>query len=147
MYLRYCAEACNEWRAPSPWLSAWTTQFRRKIAAVASLCPIWRAQESNLRSFAPLAMFFFLIWRSHLFAEYNKPVQELCPNWTGHVYRAKNVKCLNNLGWHFLRAVFQRLWNSEANSSTLHGNVTTQETIRKKVLFSFCRRLRSAGNE
>ena len=33
LYLRYCADACNKWWGPSPWLSAWTT---RSIAAVVS---------------------------------------------------------------------------------------------------------------
>ena len=32
----YYAEACNEWRDPSPQLSAWATQLRRNVAAVAS---------------------------------------------------------------------------------------------------------------
>ena len=36
LYSRYYAEACNEWRGPSPRLSAWTTQPRRIVAAVAS---------------------------------------------------------------------------------------------------------------
>ena len=39
LHWRYSAEACNEWRDPSPQLSAWTTQLRRNVAAVAS---IWR---------------------------------------------------------------------------------------------------------
>ena len=30
------AEACNEWRSPSPQLSAWATQLRKKDAAVAN---------------------------------------------------------------------------------------------------------------
>ena len=36
LYLRYYAEACNELRGPSPWLSAWATQLRRNVVAVAS---------------------------------------------------------------------------------------------------------------
>ena len=36
LYSRYCAEACNEWRGPSPRLSAWATHLRRNVAAVAS---------------------------------------------------------------------------------------------------------------
>ena len=32
----YYAEECNEWRDPSPRLSAWATQLRRYVAAVAS---------------------------------------------------------------------------------------------------------------
>ena len=32
----YYTEACNEWRGPSPRLSAWATQLRRNVAAVAS---------------------------------------------------------------------------------------------------------------
>ena len=36
LYSRYYAQACNERRGPSPRLSAWTTQLRRNIAAVAS---------------------------------------------------------------------------------------------------------------
>ena len=36
LYLRYYAEACNELRGPSPWLSAWATQLQRNVAAVAS---------------------------------------------------------------------------------------------------------------
>ena len=35
LYLRYYAEACNELRGPSLWLSAWATQLRRNVAAVA----------------------------------------------------------------------------------------------------------------
>ena len=35
-YSRYYAEACNELRGPSPRLSAWATQLRRNVAAVAS---------------------------------------------------------------------------------------------------------------
>ena len=38
-YSRYYAEACNEWRNPSPGLSAWTPQLWKNIAAVASC---WR---------------------------------------------------------------------------------------------------------
>ena len=44
LYSRYCAEACNEWRGPSPRLSAWSTQLRRNVAepvaSMATLCPI-----------------------------------------------------------------------------------------------------------
>ena len=36
LHSRYYTEACNEWRDPSPQLSAWTTQLRRNVAAVAS---------------------------------------------------------------------------------------------------------------
>ena len=36
LYSLYYAEACNEWRGPSPRLSAWATQLRRNVAAVAS---------------------------------------------------------------------------------------------------------------
>ena len=36
LYPRYFAEACNEWRRPSPLLSAWVTQLRRNVATVAS---------------------------------------------------------------------------------------------------------------
>ena len=32
----YYAEACNEWRGPSTWLSAWATQLRTNVATVAS---------------------------------------------------------------------------------------------------------------
>ena len=39
LYSQYYAEACNEWRGPSPQLSAWATQLRSNDAAVASL---WR---------------------------------------------------------------------------------------------------------
>ena len=35
-YSRYYAEACNELRGPSPRLSAWATELRRNVAAVAS---------------------------------------------------------------------------------------------------------------
>ena len=34
-YSRYYAEACNQWRGPSPQLSAGATQLRRNVAAVA----------------------------------------------------------------------------------------------------------------
>ena len=36
LYSLYYAEACNEWRGPSPRLSAWATQLRRNVSAVAS---------------------------------------------------------------------------------------------------------------
>ena len=36
LYSRYYAEACNEWRGPSPLLSAWATQLRRNFTTVAS---------------------------------------------------------------------------------------------------------------
>ena len=36
LYSRYYTESCNEWRDPSPRLSAWTTHLRRNIAARAS---------------------------------------------------------------------------------------------------------------
>ena len=36
LYSRYYAEACNEWRGSSLRLSAWATQLRRNVAAVAS---------------------------------------------------------------------------------------------------------------
>ena len=39
LYSRLYAETCNEWWSPSPWLSTWTTQLRRNIAAVVSC---WR---------------------------------------------------------------------------------------------------------
>ena len=35
-YWQYYAEACNEWRDPSPRHSAWTTQLRTNVAVVAS---------------------------------------------------------------------------------------------------------------
>ena len=40
LYLRYDTEACNEWRSPSPPLSAWATQLGRNVAALATLCLI-----------------------------------------------------------------------------------------------------------
>ena len=36
LYSPHYAEACNEWRGPSPRLSAWATQLRRIVATVAS---------------------------------------------------------------------------------------------------------------
>ena len=36
LYSQYYAEACNEWQGPFPRFSAWATQLRRNIAAVAS---------------------------------------------------------------------------------------------------------------
>ena len=36
LYSPYYAEACNEWRGPSPRLSAWKTQLRRNVATMAS---------------------------------------------------------------------------------------------------------------
>ena len=36
LYMRYYAEACNEWRGQSLRLSAWATQLRTNVAAVAS---------------------------------------------------------------------------------------------------------------
>ena len=36
LYSPYYAEACNEWRGPSPRLSAWATQLRRNVATVAN---------------------------------------------------------------------------------------------------------------
>ena len=38
LYSQYYIEACNEWRDPSPRHSAWATQLRRNVAAVASRC-------------------------------------------------------------------------------------------------------------
>ena len=38
LYSRHYAEACNEWRDPSPRHNAWATQLRRNVAAVASRC-------------------------------------------------------------------------------------------------------------
>ena len=38
LYSRYYGEACSEWRNPSLRLSAWATQLRRNIAAVATVC-------------------------------------------------------------------------------------------------------------
>ena len=35
LHSQYYAEACNEWRDPSPRLSAWATQLRRNAAAAA----------------------------------------------------------------------------------------------------------------
>ena len=35
LYSRYCVEACNKWGGLSPRLSAWATQLRRNVAAVA----------------------------------------------------------------------------------------------------------------
>ena len=34
LHSRYYAEACNEWRGPSPRFSAWETQLRRNVATV-----------------------------------------------------------------------------------------------------------------
>ena len=36
LYSRHYGKACNEWREPSSRLSAWGTQLRRNVAAVAS---------------------------------------------------------------------------------------------------------------
>ena len=36
LYSQYYAKACNEWRGPSPQNSAWATELRRNMAAVAS---------------------------------------------------------------------------------------------------------------
>ena len=47
LYSRYYAEACNEWRGPSPRLSAWATQLRRNVATVATLC---RFDRSGIRT-------------------------------------------------------------------------------------------------
>ena len=35
LFSLYYAEACNEWRGPSPRFSAWATQLRRNVATVA----------------------------------------------------------------------------------------------------------------
>ena len=35
-YSPYYAEACNEWRGPSPRLSAWATQLQRNVVTVTS---------------------------------------------------------------------------------------------------------------
>ena len=40
LYSRYYAEACNEWRGPSPRFSAWVTQLQRNIETLATLRPI-----------------------------------------------------------------------------------------------------------
>ena len=51
LYSRYCAEACNKWRGPSPRLSAWTTQLRRNAAAMAGR---WRhCDDLTDRGFEP----------------------------------------------------------------------------------------------
>ena len=36
LYSRYYSEEYNEWRGPTPLRSAWATQLRRNVAAVAS---------------------------------------------------------------------------------------------------------------
>ena len=36
LYSRYYAEACSEWRGPSPRLSVWPTQLRRNFTTVAT---------------------------------------------------------------------------------------------------------------
>ena len=36
LYSPHYAQACNEWRGPSPRLSAWATQLRTNVATVAS---------------------------------------------------------------------------------------------------------------
>ena len=36
LYSRYYAEARNEWRSPSPRLSAWAKQLQKRVAAIAS---------------------------------------------------------------------------------------------------------------
>ena len=36
LYSPYYAQACNEWRGPSPRLSAWATRLRTNVATVAS---------------------------------------------------------------------------------------------------------------
>ena len=56
LYSRYYAEACNKWRAPSLHLSAWVTQLRRNVVAMATLYPIGPGQESNRRPPTPIAM-------------------------------------------------------------------------------------------
>ena len=53
LYLWYYGEACNEWRGPSPRLSARATQLRRNVTAVASR---WRhcadLTENRTQNFA-----------------------------------------------------------------------------------------------
>ena len=44
LHPRNYAEACNEWRDPSPRHSAWATQLRRNVTRVASC---WR-QSANM---------------------------------------------------------------------------------------------------
>ena len=41
LYSWYYAESCNEWRSPSPRLSAWATQLQKIVAAVASRKRHW----------------------------------------------------------------------------------------------------------
>ena len=55
----YYAEACNEWRGPSPPLSAWVTAPKKRRSGagpLTTLCPICMARESNPRPTLPLAM-------------------------------------------------------------------------------------------
>ena len=56
LYSQFYIEACNDQRGPSLPLSAWTTQLRRNIAAVAILCWTCSTRESNPRPPAPIAM-------------------------------------------------------------------------------------------
>ena len=56
--LRPYAEACSKWRGPSPRLSAWATQLRKNVGAVASRwrhCADLTARESNHKPPAPIA--------------------------------------------------------------------------------------------
>ena len=39
-------EACNQWRDPFPWLSAWTTQLRKNIVAKTTLCLLGPTRNS-----------------------------------------------------------------------------------------------------
>ena len=46
---RYYAEACNEWRGPSPRLSGRATQLRRNIATVATGEPLgWKSNLTDV---------------------------------------------------------------------------------------------------
>ena len=61
LYSRYYTDACNEWRSPSPRLSAWATQLRKtsqRWRAVGDTCPVHMSNFSGLQ--ARGAWFWFL---------------------------------------------------------------------------------------
>ena len=55
-YTRQQAETCCEWRGLSLRFSAWATQLRRNVAAVASLCQIWPSRGLNPRHPSQIAL-------------------------------------------------------------------------------------------
>ena len=128
IYSRYYNEACNEWRSPSPPFSAWATQLRRNIAAVASRrqsCLIWPAQESNQRPQAPIAMCLT-----------TAPTGQSTTN----ISRILNIAAFTNLETHRMSIEYTRdLSMNKLHSprSTQHKDVSTWKSKRSSQSWNF----------